>query len=109
VTKNGERNVLWEADVMLVSGSGCVSLKHIQVRACFCRLHSNTMLKKLKRRLSLERSQNILTFKHLKSQQWMHTMTTVTLQDEELIPSKDGSLVLLKIRESPFGGGYCPL
>ena len=30
MTRNGERNVLWEADVMLVSGSGCVSLKYIQ-------------------------------------------------------------------------------
>ena len=30
VTRNGESNVLWEADVMLVSGSGCVSLKYIQ-------------------------------------------------------------------------------
>lgn len=62
------------------------------VCALFCSLYSNTTLKKIKKKtvstpLSLERSQNILIFKHLKSQQQMHTMITVTLEDEELIPS----------------------
>ena len=84
--------MLWEADVMLVSGSGCVSLKYIEFLkshqvVCILCVHFSigytpTLLKKLKRRLSTSVSRKItkhFNFKHLKRQQWMHTMITVTL------------------------------